>query len=171
MGQLSCLPLGHPRRSRLRPRNHCPGPSLSKARENDASDSTARSFPTLGPTDSPWPASVKKVKKGDACWATRHIFLGWFVATVRLTIEVRPRRVERLLAIRASIAPTIPGAKACSAFCRRTYNRVRLSRLSTPSSSTYGGSLKTSRAARLVSPRSYLKILLLSVLLTQTEPV
>jgi hypothetical protein len=115
-------------------------------------------FRPLEPTDSPYrqePASVKKLKKGDACWSTRHIILGWLVDTVRLTIELPPHRVERLLAILASIAPTqkriqvvkwhkllgelrsmllgLPGAKGLFSVLQETLrhqtdNRVRLSR-------------------------------------------
>jgi hypothetical protein len=63
----------------------------------------------LDSTDSPHrqePASVKKLLKGDAYWATRHIVLWWLVDTVRLTIGLPPHRVERLLALPASITPT-----------------------------------------------------------------
>jgi hypothetical protein len=114
-------------------------------------------FRPLDPSDSPYrqePASVKKLRKGDAYWATRHIILGWLIDTVRLTIELPPHRVERLLAILASIAPDqkriqvekwhqllgelrsmllgIPGAKGLfsvlqEAFRHQSDNRVRLS--------------------------------------------
>ena len=65
-------------------------------------------FRPLAPSDPPKrqePASVKKLLKGDGYWATRHIILGWLIDTVRMTIELPPHRVERLLAILASIAP------------------------------------------------------------------
>jgi hypothetical protein len=114
-------------------------------------------FRPLDSTDSPHrqePASVKKLLKGDAFWATRHIILGWLVDTVRLTIELPPHRVARLLEILASIAPNqkrirvtqwhqllgelrsmllgIPGAQGLfsvlqEAFRHTTDNRVRLS--------------------------------------------
>jgi hypothetical protein len=48
-------------------------------------------FIPLEATDSPHrqePASVKKRKKGNARWATRHIILGWLVDTVHLTIDL-----------------------------------------------------------------------------------
>jgi hypothetical protein len=53
----------------------------------------------LAPDDNPCrkePISVKKLRKGDACWATRKSILGWVVDTVRRTIELPPHRVERL---------------------------------------------------------------------------
>jgi hypothetical protein len=43
--------------------------------------------------------SVKKLRKGHACWATRHIILGW-------PIELPPHRVARLHAILDSISLT-----------------------------------------------------------------
>jgi len=42
------------------------------------------------------PASVKKMRKGDACWATLKVVLGWLIDTVRGTIELPPHRLERL---------------------------------------------------------------------------
>jgi hypothetical protein len=45
------------------------------------------------------PTSVKKLRKGDAYWATRKIFLGWLIDTIQQTIELPPHRYERLLAI------------------------------------------------------------------------
>ena len=34
------------------------------------------------------PASVKKLKKGDACWKTRKIILGWLIDTVAMTVQL-----------------------------------------------------------------------------------
>jgi hypothetical protein len=45
------------------------------------------------------PTSVKKLKKGDACWSTTKIMLGWLIDTVAQTITLPPHRVERLLDI------------------------------------------------------------------------
>ena len=41
-------------------------------------------------------SSVKKLRKGDAYWATRKIFLGWLIDTLRQTIELPAHRYERL---------------------------------------------------------------------------
>jgi hypothetical protein len=45
------------------------------------------------------PASVKKMLKGDACWATTKVMLGWLIDTVNKTIMLPPHRVVRLLQI------------------------------------------------------------------------
>ena len=63
----------------------------------------------LSPEDTPHrqePASVKKMKKGDATWTTRKIILGWVVDTVAQTIELPPHRVQRLHDILADIPRT-----------------------------------------------------------------
>ena len=51
------------------------------------------------------PASVKKMLKGDACWTTRKVILGWVVDTVTSTVELPPHRADRLQAILDSIQP------------------------------------------------------------------
>ena len=38
------------------------------------------------------PISLKKLDKGDACWATRKIVLGWLIDTLKGTIELPPHR-------------------------------------------------------------------------------
>ena len=43
------------------------------------------------------PVSVKKLLKGDSCWATTKVLLGWLVDSVRGTIELPPHRAERLI--------------------------------------------------------------------------
>jgi hypothetical protein len=48
------------------------------------------------PTTRQEPASVKKMKKGDAAWATIKVLLGWLIDAVRGTIELPPHRLERL---------------------------------------------------------------------------
>jgi hypothetical protein len=68
-----------------------------------------RVFRGLNDTDGPHrqePASVKKLLKGDATWATRRTVLGWVLDTVDKTIQPPPYRVERLHAILASIPST-----------------------------------------------------------------
>ena len=42
------------------------------------------------------PISLKKLDKGDACWATRKIVLGWLIDTLKGTIELPPHRRDRL---------------------------------------------------------------------------
>jgi hypothetical protein len=49
------------------------------------------------------PTSVKKLKKGDACWATTKVMLGWLIDTVAQTITLPPHRVKRLLEIFVSL--------------------------------------------------------------------
>ena len=51
------------------------------------------------------PASVKKLKKGDATWATRKVMLGWVIDTVNGTIELPQHRIERLHEILNSVRP------------------------------------------------------------------
>jgi hypothetical protein len=49
------------------------------------------------------PASVKKMRKGDATWTTRKVILGWIIDTVRLTIELPARRIARLFELLDSV--------------------------------------------------------------------
>jgi hypothetical protein len=51
------------------------------------------------------PASVKKILKGDATWATRKVILGWLLDTCAMTVQLPPRRVDRLFEILYSVAP------------------------------------------------------------------
>jgi hypothetical protein len=51
------------------------------------------------------PASIKKLLKGDATWATRMFVLGWVLETTTKTIQLLPHRIERLYSILASITP------------------------------------------------------------------
>ena len=65
-------------------------------------------FRGLEPSDIPErqePASVKKLLKGDATWATRKLILGWIVDMVKGTIELPPHRIERLHEILNAIQP------------------------------------------------------------------
>ena len=45
------------------------------------------------------PASMKKLKQGDACWTTSKVILGWFIDTITKTISLPPHRATRLLEI------------------------------------------------------------------------
>jgi hypothetical protein len=56
-------------------------------------------FRKLEPGDDPHrqePASLKKMRKGDATWATRKAILGWTIDTIAKTIELPPHRIQRL---------------------------------------------------------------------------
>jgi hypothetical protein len=51
----------------------------------------------LNSTDGPFrqePASIKKLLKGDATWATRKVVLGWLLDTTTKTIQLPAHRVE-----------------------------------------------------------------------------
>jgi hypothetical protein len=45
------------------------------------------------------PISIKKLLKGDGCWGTSKVILGWLIDTVNQTLELPPHRYERLCAI------------------------------------------------------------------------
>ena len=65
-------------------------------------------FRPLDPNENPKrqePASIKKMKKGDARWTTKKVMLGWELDTVDKTIRLPPHRVERLREILSSIKP------------------------------------------------------------------
>jgi hypothetical protein len=64
-------------------------------RPNDLVDCSARQEPI----------SVKKLKKGDAHWATTKQILGWLIDTVATTLTLPPHRLERLFEILRSISP------------------------------------------------------------------
>ena len=61
----------------------------------DAQDSAARQEP----------ASVKKMRKGDAAWATRKTVLGWIIDAITMTINLAPHRLNRLHEILEAIKP------------------------------------------------------------------
>ncbi|CAB9521004.1 hypothetical protein SEMRO_1153_G247080.1 [Seminavis robusta] len=66
-------------------------------------------FRGLDPNDTPHrqePASVKKLRKGDACWTTRKVILGWILDALSKTIELPQHRKDRLIEILESIQPT-----------------------------------------------------------------
>jgi hypothetical protein len=52
------------------------------------------------------PASVKKLRQGDACWATRKLILGWLIDTVAMTLELPAHRKARLQELLAEIPRT-----------------------------------------------------------------
>jgi hypothetical protein len=61
-----------------------------------ALDDVFRPLDSTDPSTRQEPASVKKMLKGDACWATLKIVLGWLIDTVRGTIELPPHRLDRI---------------------------------------------------------------------------
>jgi hypothetical protein len=52
------------------------------------------------------PASVKKLKQGDADWGTCKTILGWILDTQSMTLSLPPRRLARLAEILASLPLT-----------------------------------------------------------------
>ena len=52
------------------------------------------------------PASIKKLKKVDACWTTSKISLGWLIDTINRTISLPEHRGNQLLEILHSIPPS-----------------------------------------------------------------
>ncbi|VEU43031.1 unnamed protein product, partial [Pseudo-nitzschia multistriata] len=65
-------------------------------------------FRPLDSKDTPYrqePASIKKLKKGDATWATSKVILGWLLNTQNKTISLPQLRIERLQHILRSISP------------------------------------------------------------------
>jgi hypothetical protein len=45
------------------------------------------------------PISIKKLLKGDGCWSTSKILLGWLINTAKQTLELPPHRYDRLCSI------------------------------------------------------------------------
>jgi hypothetical protein len=45
------------------------------------------------------PILIKKLLKGDRCWGTTKLLLGWLIDTVRQTLELPPHRYKHLCAI------------------------------------------------------------------------
>ena len=65
-------------------------------------------FRPLDSDDTPYrqePASLKKLKKGDARWTTVKVILGWLLDTINKTLTLPEHRADRLLEILHSIAP------------------------------------------------------------------
>jgi hypothetical protein len=63
----------------------------------------------LGPLDGAHrkdPVSVKKLRQGDACWATRKTILGWDLDTVSGTLNLPAHRLARLYALLDAFPPT-----------------------------------------------------------------
>ena len=52
------------------------------------------------------PASVKKLRKGNARWMTSKIILGWLLDTLQKTLSLPDHRPELLLEILHSVPPT-----------------------------------------------------------------
>jgi hypothetical protein len=65
-------------------------------------------FRNLEPGEDPHrrePASLKKIRKGDATCATWKAILGWTVDTLAMNIELPPHRLERLFELLHSVPP------------------------------------------------------------------
>jgi hypothetical protein len=52
------------------------------------------------------PASVKKMRKGDATWSTRKVILGWILDSCQLTLELPCHRIARLFELLDSVVPS-----------------------------------------------------------------
>jgi hypothetical protein len=52
------------------------------------------------------PASVKKLRKGDATWSTRKVILGWILDSIQLTLELPCHRIARLFELLDSVVPS-----------------------------------------------------------------
>jgi hypothetical protein len=51
------------------------------------------------------PASLKKMRKGDAAWATWKVILGWTIGTLAMKIEPAAHHIQRLFELLDSVAP------------------------------------------------------------------
>jgi hypothetical protein len=49
------------------------------------------------------PASVKKLRKGDATWSTRKVILGWIIDSIQLTLELPFHLIARLFELLDSV--------------------------------------------------------------------
>ena len=63
------------------------------------------------------PISIKKLLKGDGCWGTSKLLLGWLIDTVQQTLELPPHRYDRLCAIfddlgAENASPSRPGNRS-----------------------------------------------------------
>jgi hypothetical protein len=82
------------------------GPQRQQRARRIIFDTIDSVFRPLSPTDGKnrqEPISIKKLQKGDARWSTRKTVLGWTLDTVRETIELPQRRLDRLQTILDSL--------------------------------------------------------------------
>ena len=70
-----------------------------------AIDQVFRPLSSHDPPHRQEPSSVKKMLKGDACWATRKRILGWDLDTESSTLSLPPHRLDRLYELLALISP------------------------------------------------------------------
>jgi hypothetical protein len=70
-----------------------------------AIDDVFRPLSTSDPPHRKEPASVKKMLKGDACWATRKRVLGWDIDSTSLTLHLPPHRLVRLREVLSWLLP------------------------------------------------------------------
>ena len=71
----------------------------------EAIDSVFRPLCASDPEHRKEPASVKKMLKGDAAWATRKRILGWDLDTEASTLHLPAHRIERLYELLDKISP------------------------------------------------------------------
>jgi len=97
-----------------------------------AIDSVFRPLEPHDPSSRKAPASVKKMRQGDAHWAYRKQMLGWVVDTVRETIELPPHRLTRLYALLDDLQP--PRKRMAIAQWHRLLGELRSMALAIPGS-------------------------------------
>ncbi len=80
-------------------------PKLNRLRRGllHINDSVFRPNDNQDPQSRREPISIKKLRKGDACWSTFKTILGWDVDTIQKTIQLPPHRRDRLLTILAEV--------------------------------------------------------------------
>lgn len=78
-----------------------------------ALDSALRGLNSNDTASGQEPAFVKKLKKGDACWATTKAALGWLIDAMRKTMELPTHRQQRLDEIPLSVRPTQKRISTC----------------------------------------------------------
>ena len=75
------------------------------------------------------PISLTKLDKGDACWATRKVVLGWLIDTLKGTIELPPHRHARL---RHILATTLASRRVSTKAWHKLLGELRSMVLGTP---------------------------------------
>ena len=69
-------------------------------------DHVLRPLSSSDGTNRKQPVSVKKLRQGDACWATQKTILGWDFDADTETLHLPPRRLERLYVLLDAFPPT-----------------------------------------------------------------
>ena len=76
------------------------------------------------------PISLTKLDKGDACWATQKVVLGWLIDTLKGTIELPPHRHARL---RHILATTLASRRVSTKAWHKLLGELRSMVLGIPS--------------------------------------